>query len=183
MSVARLQALLNEFENRVAKNPIGEFFHGARRETAVRTATSVTFVYRPQTKAINPRLLAEEEREEIAKREFDSEKEAARNMDERFAGFQAGRAGGGASARLHDQSDQLSALMPMAPPGMAGKPQSAAAQPAGNMSKQRRLMFGMERSGLGHKCQGIDGEAAAFIKPRGGGWIHPLPVNEYFEDL
>jgi TolA-binding protein len=41
-------------------------FTGMSREPAMRTAASITFHYRPQTKAINTRLLTEEERLEIA---------------------------------------------------------------------------------------------------------------------
>lgn len=44
---------------------IQDFFAGGRREPALRTASSVTFAYRPTTRPINPRLLAEKDRLEI----------------------------------------------------------------------------------------------------------------------
>jgi uncharacterized protein YfaS (alpha-2-macroglobulin family)/TolA-binding protein len=60
------QALLDQFGATVGDNAIGNFFTGGRRQTAVRTGSSVTFTYRPRTTAIAAALLAEREREEIA---------------------------------------------------------------------------------------------------------------------
>lgn len=54
------QSLLEQFS--FAVPAIQDFFGGGRRETAVRTTASITFAYRPATQAINPRLLAEEDR-------------------------------------------------------------------------------------------------------------------------
>jgi uncharacterized protein YfaS (alpha-2-macroglobulin family)/TolA-binding protein len=54
------QSLLEQFS--FAMPAIQDFFGGGRRETAVRTTASITFAYRPATQAINPRLLAEEDR-------------------------------------------------------------------------------------------------------------------------
>ncbi|HUT13143.1 MAG TPA: alpha-2-macroglobulin family protein [Thermoguttaceae bacterium] len=48
---------------------IQEFFRGNLRESAVRTTSSVTFAYNPSTRPINPRLLAEEDRLEVAREE------------------------------------------------------------------------------------------------------------------
>jgi len=61
------QALLDRYS--FATGPIGEFFGGGLRAPAVRTAASITFVYNPSTQKINPRLLAEKDRLEIAKEE------------------------------------------------------------------------------------------------------------------
>jgi uncharacterized protein YfaS (alpha-2-macroglobulin family)/tetratricopeptide (TPR) repeat protein len=54
------QSLLEQFASTVPA--INEFFGLGRREAAVRTTASITFNYRPATQAINPRLLAEEDR-------------------------------------------------------------------------------------------------------------------------
>ena len=51
---------------------IQDFFRGDMRESAVRTTSSITFDYRPATQPINPRLLAEEDRQEIAREEEES---------------------------------------------------------------------------------------------------------------
>lgn len=58
------QSLLDLFSRR--EGAIGDFFHGQRRESAVRTSSSATFEYRPATQPINPRLLAEAERASLA---------------------------------------------------------------------------------------------------------------------
>ncbi|MEX2186156.1 MAG: tetratricopeptide repeat protein, partial [Pirellulales bacterium] len=57
------QSLLEQFSFAVPS--IQDFFGGGRRETAVRTTASITFNYRPATQAINPRLLAEEDRKAL----------------------------------------------------------------------------------------------------------------------
>lgn len=54
------QSLLERFPSSLPS--IDAFFRGALRQSAMRTTSSVTFAYRPATQAINPRLLAEEER-------------------------------------------------------------------------------------------------------------------------
>ena len=64
------QALLDRFGWQVAA--IEEFFRGLRREPAVRTTSSITFEYRPATQPINPRLLAERDRLEIAAEKAES---------------------------------------------------------------------------------------------------------------
>ena len=51
---------------------IQDFFRGDMRASAVRTTSSITFDYRPATQPINPRLLAEEDRQEIAREEAES---------------------------------------------------------------------------------------------------------------
>ena len=61
------QSLLEQFEWPVA--PIHVFFRGELREPAVRTTSSITFAYRPKTRPIDPELLAERERREIAEEE------------------------------------------------------------------------------------------------------------------
>ncbi len=62
------QALLDQFfPDSVA--PINEFFRGTQRESAVRTSSSVTFDYRPETRPIATALLAERERLEVANAE------------------------------------------------------------------------------------------------------------------
>ena len=45
--------------------------------SAVRTTSSITFAYRPATQPINPRLLAEEDRLEVANEEDESRRLAA----------------------------------------------------------------------------------------------------------
>jgi uncharacterized protein YfaS (alpha-2-macroglobulin family) len=57
------QSLLDRFSSPLPA--IGDFFGGGRRELAVRTTASITFAYRPGTQAINPRLLAEEDRKTL----------------------------------------------------------------------------------------------------------------------
>jgi len=61
------QALLSRFPATISA--IGEFFRSAERAPAVRTTASITFEYRPETKPINPRLLAESERLAVAEEE------------------------------------------------------------------------------------------------------------------
>jgi len=61
------QALLQRFSSAVSA--IEHFFRGAQRQSAVRTTSTITFTYRPTTKAINPRLLAEGERLALAEEE------------------------------------------------------------------------------------------------------------------
>ncbi len=61
------QSLLDRFGGNVSA--IDDFFRGARRESAVRTTSSVTFAYNPTTQPINPRLLAEEDRVAAAESE------------------------------------------------------------------------------------------------------------------
>ncbi len=55
-----------------AVGPIHEFFRGTTREPAIRTVASIDFAYRPPTHPINPRLLTEQERLEIAAEEDES---------------------------------------------------------------------------------------------------------------
>jgi uncharacterized protein YfaS (alpha-2-macroglobulin family)/TolA-binding protein len=64
------QSLLDRFPWEVAG--IQDFFRGQPRQSAMRSAASITFAYRPSTQAINPRLLAEQDRLEIAKEEEES---------------------------------------------------------------------------------------------------------------
>jgi len=64
------QSLLDRFGWRVGA--IQDFFRGDARQSAVRTTSSITFAYHPSTQAINPRLLAEQDRLEIAKEEEES---------------------------------------------------------------------------------------------------------------
>jgi uncharacterized protein YfaS (alpha-2-macroglobulin family) len=61
------QALLERFAWPMP--PIHDFFRGTPREPQVRTDSSITFACRPATSAINPRLLAEHERQELAQAE------------------------------------------------------------------------------------------------------------------
>ncbi len=61
------QSLLKRFgTNAVA---IDDFFRGTFRQSAVRTTSTVSFTYRPQTRTINKRLLAERDRIELAREE------------------------------------------------------------------------------------------------------------------
>ncbi len=68
------QSLLERFASPLPS--IGDFFRGVPREPAVRCTSSITFSYRPATQPINPRLLAEKDREEIAKEEAESRRAA-----------------------------------------------------------------------------------------------------------
>ena len=68
------QSLLERFASPLPS--IGDFFRGVPRESAVRCTSSITFSYRPATQPINPRLLAEKDREEIAKEEAESRRDA-----------------------------------------------------------------------------------------------------------
>ncbi|MFV2068141.1 MAG: tetratricopeptide repeat protein, partial [Pirellulales bacterium] len=61
------QALLDRFAGN--GSAIGDFFRGTRRQSAVRTTSSVTFDYRPKTRSIDASLLAERERLETAAEE------------------------------------------------------------------------------------------------------------------
>jgi len=97
------QSLLNRFPWQVAG--IGDFFRGNVRQTAVRTTSSITFAYTPPTRPINPRLLAEQDRLEVAREEEESLREAA--------AFSAGDAGGLESADLLTVAEDT----PDMPPG------------------------------------------------------------------
>ena len=68
------QSLLERFASPLPS--IGDFFRGDQREPAVRCTSSITFSYRPATQPINPRLLAEKDREEIAHEEAESRRAA-----------------------------------------------------------------------------------------------------------
>ena len=61
------QSLLDRFGWRIPT--IGDFFRAERRESAVRSTSSVTFAYTPVTRPINVRLLAEEDRLEVTAEE------------------------------------------------------------------------------------------------------------------
>ena len=61
------QSLLDRFDWPMP--PIGEFFRGQQRESTVGTTSSITFAYHPQTNPINPRLLSEAQRRELAREE------------------------------------------------------------------------------------------------------------------
>ncbi|MGA2032865.1 MAG: tetratricopeptide repeat protein, partial [Thermoguttaceae bacterium] len=64
------QSLLDRFPSALAT--IQDFFRGEIRQPAVRTTSSITFEYRPTTQPINPRLLAEQDRLEVARDEQES---------------------------------------------------------------------------------------------------------------
>ena len=68
------QSLLERFASPLPA--IGDFFRGAERQPAVRCTSSITFSYWPATQPINPRLLAEKDREEIAHEEAESRRMA-----------------------------------------------------------------------------------------------------------
>ncbi|NUQ64841.1 MAG: tetratricopeptide repeat protein [Pirellulales bacterium] len=74
------QALLDRFAWPMP--PIQEFFRGSDREPAIRTTSSITFAYRPDTRPINPRLLSEQQRAELAREEAESQKLAVAGMGE-----------------------------------------------------------------------------------------------------
>ncbi len=64
------QSLLEMFGFQVPA--IQDFFRGNLRATALRTTSSITFSYHPTTKPINPQLLAEADRREVAAEEESS---------------------------------------------------------------------------------------------------------------
>ena len=61
------RALLDQFPTSVSA--LEQFFRNVPRQSVMRTVSSITFVYQPSTKAINPRLLAEADRLAIAEEE------------------------------------------------------------------------------------------------------------------
>ncbi|MHB8899311.1 MAG: MG2 domain-containing protein [Thermoguttaceae bacterium] len=68
LSLAMVEkSLLDRFPSPL--EPISLFFRGNPREPAVRTTSSITFAYNPATRPINPRLLAEWNRQEVARDE------------------------------------------------------------------------------------------------------------------
>jgi len=69
------KSLLDRFASSLA--PIQDFFRGNRREPAVRTTSSITFAYKPTTRPINARLLAESDRLEVEREEAASRSELA----------------------------------------------------------------------------------------------------------
>ncbi len=89
------QALLGRYPSVVAA--IDDFFRGARRQSAVRTTSTITFGYRPTTRPINPRLLAEDERLAI-------EEEERRVMEELAEG---NRAAEGHRVRIVDSGGEF----------------------------------------------------------------------------
>lgn len=74
------QSLLDRFK--AAMPAIEDFFRGQRRVSAVRSASSIAFAYKPHTQAINARLLAEQDRAEVAAAEEASRKVAAEALAE-----------------------------------------------------------------------------------------------------
>jgi len=70
------QSLLERFGFPVPA--IQDFFRGNLRQPAVRTTASITFSYRPATRPINPQLLAEADRREVAADEEASRLRAGR---------------------------------------------------------------------------------------------------------
>ena len=82
------QALLERFKPQISS--IEEFFRGTRRQSAVRTTSSVTFAYRPTTRRINPNLLAERDRLELAREEEDSRRLAGLAVPTGSSGVRGG---------------------------------------------------------------------------------------------
>src|SRR4029077_4764803 len=89
------QSLVDVFGSNVA--PIQDFFRGQPREAAVRTMSSVTFAYRPDTRPIDPKLLAEKDRLEVAAEEAERLKAMPPLVVQGMAG---GGMGGEGKARL-----------------------------------------------------------------------------------
>ncbi len=69
------KSLLDRFASSLA--PIQAFFRGNPREPAVRTTSSITFAYKPTTRPINTRLLAESDRLAVEREEAASRSELA----------------------------------------------------------------------------------------------------------
>src|SRR6185437_5447392 len=83
------QSLVEMFGSNVAA--IQDFFSGQTRAPAVRTTSSVTFSYYPATRAIDPHLLAEKDRLEVAAEEAERLKAG---LPEGFANEASARSGG-----------------------------------------------------------------------------------------
>lgn len=84
------QALLDRFTGSVGV--IGDFFRGQAREPAVRTTSSATFCYHPETRSINQQLLAEEDRVEVAAAEAERLREfGAEGLESATRADRAGR--------------------------------------------------------------------------------------------
>lgn len=82
------QSLLDRFPSQLAD--IDDYFRGSARVSAVRTASSVTFAYNPNTREIDRALLAERERLEIEEEELRRLSELGdalidRGTDDRFS--------------------------------------------------------------------------------------------------
>ncbi|HEV3003963.1 MAG TPA: MG2 domain-containing protein, partial [Pirellulales bacterium] len=98
------QALVEMFGSNVA--PIQDFFRGQTRAPAVRTVSSVTFAYRPTTQPINPKLLAEKDRLEVAAEEAERLKVMPHLAVAGEAGGGAGRSAGAKSTGRAAGSDR-----------------------------------------------------------------------------
>ncbi|MCL4190378.1 MAG: tetratricopeptide repeat protein, partial [Thermoguttaceae bacterium] len=85
------KALLERFASTVPA--IDDFFRGSLREPSLRTTSSITFNYCPATRPINPRLLSERERADLAAEEAASRREWSLGVESSGAG--GGRAGAG----------------------------------------------------------------------------------------
>lgn len=72
------QSLLRRFPPNAP--PIDDYFRGEQRVSAVRTTSSAIFSYRPKTRPINARLLAESERREVAEAENHALRELAESV-------------------------------------------------------------------------------------------------------
>ncbi len=85
------KALLERFASAVPA--IDDFFRGNLREPALRTTSSITFNYYPATRPVNPRLLSERERVDLAAEEAASRREWSLGVE--LSGTGGGRAGAG----------------------------------------------------------------------------------------
>lgn len=85
------QSLYEMFGSNVSA--IQDFFRGQTREPAVRTTSSVTFAYHPVTQPINPQLLAEKDRLEVAAEEAERLKAGVQEFS-RIAGPNAANGAG-----------------------------------------------------------------------------------------
>lgn len=88
------QSLLDRFE--WLAPDVSTVFRGNPRKPQVRTESSICFEYRPETVDVNPRLLSEQERIEIAREEAESRRLAARQ-------YESGGLGGGLGGEYSEE--------------------------------------------------------------------------------
>jgi len=177
------QALLDRFAWEVPA--IQDFFRGHRRRLAVRTSSSITFAYRPATQPINPRLLAERERLELAREEEASRLAALEShlatarpappgasavLDSRTSGAATGEAftGGAYAAGTEIDVDALQELKDVKEGEAAGYGGMALRPQATEQTAQLELSSRNARRALVQRFGGRSAAQAMARQPSGG---------------
>jgi len=177
------QALLDRFAWEVPA--IQDFFRGHRRRLAVRTSSSITFAYRPATQPINPRLLAERERLELAREEEASRLAALEShlttarpappgasavLDSRTSGAATGEAftGGAYAAGTKIDVDALQELKDVKEGEAAGYEGMALRPQATEQTAQLELSSRNARRALVQRFGGRSAAQAMARQPSGG---------------